>query len=59
MGFVTVSLGSVGVSSNEQAQICVSANEAAGRGRERWEGRAAVLGAPGISGVGSSEELLP
>lgn len=49
----------MGVSVNEQAQICVSAEEAAGRGRERWEGRAAALGAAGISGLGSSEELLP
>ena len=48
----------MGVSSNEQAQICVSANEVAGRGRERWEGKAAALGAPSISGLGSSEKLL-
>lgn len=58
-GFVIVSLGSVGVSSNEQAQICVSANEADGCGRERWEGRAAAVGAPSISELGSLEKLLP
>lgn len=58
MGFVTVSPGSVGVSSNEQAQICVSANETVRRGRERWEGIPVAPGVLSISRLGSSEELL-
>lgn len=48
-----MALGSAGDSANEQAQICVS-----GRGRERWEGRAAALAAPTTSGLGSAEEPL-